>query len=89
MENEKISTSPPSVIKTGEWMWTLLIASIPLIGIIMMFVWAFSAGENPSKANWAKAILLWMLIGLILGGLILILFLSVFSSLTKSIGGGI
>ena len=47
------------VVKMGEWMVTYLITMIPLIGIIMMFVWAFGSNTKPSKANWAKAALLW------------------------------
>ena len=49
-------------VKTGDWFVTLLIAAIPIIGFIMLFVWAFSGGTNPSKANWAKAALLWLVI---------------------------
>lgn len=92
MENENIeqsvasstiiSTSSP--VKVGEWVWTVLIASIPLVGLIMLFVWAFSEAENPSKANWAKAMLLWMLIGCVLVGLIMLLFFSVFVSAINS-----
>jgi len=58
MEN---STNQVSV-KTGEWVLTFLIASIPIIGFIMLFVWAFGSSTNESKANWAKAALLWLTI---------------------------
>jgi len=37
-----------------------------LVGFIMLFVWAFGSGENPNKANWAKATLIWFVIGFIL-----------------------
>lgn len=46
-------------IKTSDWMITLLLAAIPLIGLIMLFVWGFGSNTDPNKANWAKAILLW------------------------------
>jgi purine-cytosine permease-like protein len=55
MEN---STNQVSV-KTGEWVVTLLIMSIPVVGFVMLFVWAFGSGTNESKANWAKAALIW------------------------------
>jgi len=58
MEN---STNQVSV-KTGEWILTFLIVSIPLVGFIMLFVWAFGNGTNESKANWAKASIIWFLI---------------------------
>ncbi len=49
-------------VSVGNWMLTLLLMCIPLINIIMLFVWAFGGGAPPSKANWAKASLIWMVI---------------------------
>ena len=49
-------------VSLGNWMLTLFITFIPLINIIMLLVWAFSGSTPPSKANWAKAALLWMVI---------------------------
>ncbi len=46
------------VISVREWFITVLIAAIPLIGFIMLFVWAFGGNANLNKANLAKAILL-------------------------------
>jgi len=46
-------------VKTGEWIVTFLVAAIPIVGLIMLFVWAFGSGANESKANWAKAVLIW------------------------------
>ena len=37
-----------------------------LRNFIMLLVWAFSAGTPVSKANWAKATLIFMLIGFVL-----------------------
>jgi len=51
-----------SEISIGDWMVTLLIAFIPLVGFIMLFVWGFGSGTHPSKANWAKATLIWFAI---------------------------
>lgn len=46
-----------------DWMITLFIMFIPLVNIIMLFVWAFGGdGRTPTKANWAKASLIWMAI---------------------------
>lgn len=46
-------------MSTKDWIITLLITSIPLVGFIMLFVWAFGSGENPNKSNFAKAALIW------------------------------
>jgi hypothetical protein len=54
-------------VSVGDWMLTMLICIIPLVNIVMLFVWAFSAETNTSKANWAKASLIWMAIGIVIG----------------------
>jgi len=54
------------VVTTGNWIITYLIMCIPLINIIMLFVWAFGGGAQASKANWAKVSLIWIVISIIL-----------------------
>lgn len=54
-------------VSVGDWFVTILLMSVPLIGLIMLFVWAFGGGSAPSKSNWAKAMLIWMLVGMGLG----------------------
>ncbi len=66
------------VVKTGDWFVTLLITAIPLVGLIMLFVWAFGGGTNPSKANWAKAALIWMAVLIVVGILWAVIFGAVF-----------
>ncbi len=58
------------VIKTSDWVITLLITAIPLVGLIMLFVWAFGNNTQVCKANWAKAMLIW--IAIVIGIYILI-----------------
>ena len=69
-----METQNNQIVKTGDWILTLLISAIPLIGIIMIFVWAFSGGTNPSKANWAKACIIWLAIGIVLTVIMFIFF---------------
>ncbi len=39
-----------------DWLITLVVAAIPIVGIIMMFVWAFGEpGEHPSRKAFAQA----------------------------------
>lgn len=64
-------------ISVGHWMLTLFLLFIPIVNLIMLLVWAFSASTPPSKANWAKASLLWMVIFIVL------------SILLSLIGGGL
>jgi sterol desaturase/sphingolipid hydroxylase (fatty acid hydroxylase superfamily) len=60
-QNPNQFQSTPSVT-TGDWFVTMLITAIPLVGLIMLFVWAFGGGTNLNKSNWAKAALIWAVI---------------------------
>ncbi|WEK53483.1 MAG: hypothetical protein P0Y55_12935 [Candidatus Cohnella colombiensis] len=62
-------------VSTKDWFITMLILAIPLVNIIMLFVWAFGDGANPSKANYAKAALLWALIGIVIYVVLFVLIL--------------
>ena len=57
-----------------EWALTIFITSLPLIGVIMLLVWAFSEGSNIHKKNFAKGTLILWLIGLIIFMAFLFLF---------------
>jgi len=48
----------PQAMSVGSWIGTMLITAIPLIGIIMLFVWSFGNSRNKTKENWAKASLI-------------------------------
>jgi hypothetical protein len=61
-------------LTTGEWFVTLLILGLPLIGLIMYFVWGFSDG-NLGRRNFCRAALIWGLIFIGLGCISLVLFL--------------
>lgn len=51
-------------LSVGQWFLTLILLSIPLVNFILLLVWGFGA-PSPRK-NFALAILLFELIGLIL-----------------------
>lgn len=48
------------------FMWTFLLGSIPLIGFVVLLVWAFSDSVNFNRRNYARAMLLLMLMALAL-----------------------
>jgi len=60
----EIENENAPVVTVGDWVLTYLIAAIPLVGIVMLFVWAFGSDTNPNKANWAKAALIWAAIAI-------------------------
>lgn len=53
-------------VSVGDWIVTMIIMAIPLVNIVMLFVWGFSDNTKLSKANWAKATLIFMAIMLVL-----------------------
>lgn len=42
-------------------MWMMFVTAIPIIGQIMILVWAFT-GDNESRKNYYRAILAWLLV---------------------------
>lgn len=62
------------VVSVGDWMLTLFIMIIPIINIIMLFVWAFGGGPKISKVKWAKAVLLWFLIKIVIIVIIIVIY---------------
>lgn len=80
MESNVTTTSIHPSVTLGNWIITMIIMCIPIVNIIMLFVWAFSRSTNPSKANWAKAKLIFVAIGIIL----FLLFGSVFAGMLYS-----
>lgn len=69
-------------VSVGNWIVTYLIMAIPVVGLVMLFVWAFGNNSEPSKSNWAKASLIWMLIGVVLAIVLSALGALSFASLT-------
>ena len=39
----------------GEWLWSSIVAAIPVVGFIVLLVWAFGGSTKLSKRNWARA----------------------------------
>lgn len=70
MENN----SQSNVMSYKEWALTIFIASLPLIGLIMVLVWAFDSNTNIHKKNWAKGNLLIMILGFVLAFFFLFVF---------------
>lgn len=56
-------------ITYGQWMGTILISLIPILGWIYLLAWAFSRRTNPSKASWARVTLTLWVITLLFGGI--------------------
>lgn len=76
------STVPPAYEISGvdykdkpisflNWLATLLLINIPIVGWILLLIWAFGRNVEPSKKNWARAYLILVLIAFIILRLLL------------------
>lgn len=64
------------IMSVKDWVITMLILMIPMVNIIMLFVWAFGEGSIKTRSNFAKAQLVIWLFSIALMILLGILFMS-------------
>lgn len=76
MENLSSQENTPAM-SYKEWALTVFLASLPMIGFILLLVWAFDSTTNIHKKNWAKGNLLIFVIFFI----IMMLFLFAFGGI--------
>jgi len=69
MEVQEQTTRNRSVVTVGDWILTMILMLIPVVNFIMLLVWAFSSSTPASKSNWAKASLIFMILGILLTAL--------------------
>ncbi|MFT6828318.1 MAG: putative membrane protein YqjE [Roseivirga sp.] len=50
-------------VSIGQWVLTIFLTAIPLVGFILLIVWAVNTDTPKSKSNWAKAMLIFYVIG--------------------------
>ncbi len=77
--------APP--LGVGEYILMMIVSGIPFIGFIMLLVWAFGSQTNPNKKNWARAILILMLIGIVLSIILSSTLVTVFRDVFESMDG--
>ncbi len=76
----------PQIMSVKDWVVTLLLTCIPLVGIILLFVWAFGNDGNKIRQNWAKGNLIVAAIVLTLYLIIALLFFGAFAATAVSHG---
>ena len=50
----------------GGWMLAVLLSGLPLIGLIYLCVVSFGGSASASRRNWARAVLVWQIIAIVL-----------------------
>ena len=53
-------------LSTGNFFWMPVLIGIPLVGLILLLVWAFSKDVNVNRKNYARSVLIWILVTAIL-----------------------
>lgn len=72
MEQQNNAYQTPAVyedsapLTIGNYLVMYIVSAIPLVGLIMLLVWSFSGNVNTNKKNWARAMLILALIGVVL-----------------------
>ena len=79
---EDPKTKPLTV---GNYLLMMLLQIIPIVGLVMLFVWAFG-DENINRKNYARAMLIWLLISIGIGIVIGIIFGIIFAGILSQIG---
>ena len=56
-------------LSTAAYFWLMFLFAVPLIGFIVCLIMAFAA-KNENRKHFARSILIWILVGLIISGVI-------------------
>ena len=66
----------------GNWIITMLLMCIPLVNVVLMFVWAFGSNVNKSKKTFFQAQLIFSAIGIVM----IIIFANAIAAIFGSLG---
>lgn len=74
-------------LRVGQYIVMLLLQCIPLVGFILLLVWAFSSTENLNKKNYARAVLIFGFIGLVFSIILGVALAGIINELISSMSG--
>lgn len=74
------------VLSVKDWLIIFIIGAIPIVNIVMLFVWAFGGNANPNKKNYSKAALILAAIVIAIVIVFFVLFLVIFGAAGMSNG---
>lgn len=61
-----VTQTPVKEMTVGEWMLTIFLSGLGIIGLILLFVWGFGDSTPQPKKNYARAMLIWQAISVVL-----------------------
>ena len=72
-------------MSVGDWVLTLILTAIPLVGFVCLIVWAVSSSpEKRSRKNWAIAQFIITLVILVLTVVLIVLYGAAISDLMRA-----
>jgi uncharacterized membrane protein len=71
------------------WFGTLLVLIVPIVGLVLYFVWAFGTGGNLNRRNYCRASLIMMAISLVLSIIFTVTIALTFGSVFTTILGSL
>ena len=74
-------------MSVGQWVLTIFLSGLGIIGIILLFVWGFSADTPIAKKNYARAMLIFQAIALALSFIMIPIFFSIIYGIAEEFGG--
>ena len=77
------------VMTMGQWFLTIFLIGIPIVGLILLLVWAFSSNTNPNKKTFAQAWLIWTVIGIVLSFVFYATAFSAIMAVMDGMGGAV
>ena len=80
MQESNILQKPLSV---GDWILTIIVLSIPFVGLIFLLYWALSSTSNVNRKNYCIALLI--LAAVFIALVLVLMFVGVFASLIAQI----
>ena len=61
-------------MSSSDWLLTIFLGGLPIVGLVFLLIWSFGDNQPLERANYAKATLIWTLIGLGIAAFFFILF---------------
>jgi len=74
-------------LTVGDWILTIIVLSIPIIGFVFLLYWALSSTSNINRKNYCIALLIFALI--IAALFVALMFLGVFAGMMGGLGQSI
>lgn len=72
-------------MSVGQYVIMMLLSGIPLVGLILMFVWAFGNDINTNKKNYARAFLIIAAIGIAVSIFLSSILAATFATIFRSV----